>query len=139
MRLPNPLRAAAVAALLFTGTTKSLLSMTQIDSSEDAGTTMAIDRDSRINIAESPGPQHMYAVPPRARFPATCRRRIPPPHPAHRRRPRPVRELLRHLPTLRALVADADIVIPALAHPTPETTGTPPPAAGTCTLPTARS
>ncbi|MFD3960502.1 hypothetical protein [Streptomyces bacillaris] len=34
VRLPNPLRAAAIAALLFTGTDKSLLSMTQIGSLE---------------------------------------------------------------------------------------------------------
>lgn len=28
---------------------------------------MAIDRDSRINIGEAPGPRHLYAIPPRAR------------------------------------------------------------------------
>ncbi|MEU9398041.1 hypothetical protein AB0D86_49765, partial [Streptomyces sp. NPDC048324] len=48
VRLPNPLRAAAVAALLFTGTDTSLLSMTQIGSVDEDGTTVAIDRDSRI-------------------------------------------------------------------------------------------
>ncbi|WP_240677598.1 carboxymuconolactone decarboxylase family protein [Actinacidiphila soli] len=78
--LPNPLRAAAVAALLFTGTDKSLLSLTQIASVDEGGTTVAIDRDSRINIGVPPGPRHLYAVPPPA---ARCRR-IPPPHPAHR-------------------------------------------------------
>ncbi|MDX2846784.1 hypothetical protein PV377_49195, partial [Streptomyces ipomoeae] len=64
VRLPNPLRAAAVAALMFTGTDKSLLSMTQIASVDEGGTTMAIDRDSRINIGEPAGPRHMYAIPP---------------------------------------------------------------------------
>ncbi|MFB9388273.1 hypothetical protein ACFPM3_30460 [Streptomyces coeruleoprunus] len=67
LRLPNPLCAAAIAALLFAGTDKSLLSMTQIGSVDEAQTTVAIDRDSRINIGEPPGPRHMYAVPPSAR------------------------------------------------------------------------
>lgn len=66
-RLPNPSRAAAMAALLFTGTPISLLSMTQIESVHAQGAVLAIDRDSRTNIGEPPGPRHMYAVPPRAR------------------------------------------------------------------------
>ncbi|MFD9795493.1 hypothetical protein ACFWXK_31590 [Streptomyces sp. NPDC059070] len=65
--LPNPLRAAAVAALLFTGTAPALLSMTQIASIDEHVTRLAIDRDSRINVGMPPGPRHMYAIPPRAR------------------------------------------------------------------------
>ncbi|MFF1301033.1 hypothetical protein, partial [Streptomyces sp. NPDC058296] len=65
--LPNPLRAAAAAALLFTGTDQSLLSMTQIASVDEHATRLAIDRDSRIHIGMPPGPRHMYAIPPRAR------------------------------------------------------------------------
>ena len=66
-QLPNPLRAAAVAALLFTGTAQPLLSLTQLASVDDYATRLAIDRDSRINIGVPPGPRHMYAIPPRAR------------------------------------------------------------------------
>ncbi|MFF4590441.1 hypothetical protein [Streptomyces sp. NPDC001388] len=65
--LPNPLRAAAVAALLFTGTAQPLLSMTQLASIDERTTRLAIDRDSRINVGVPPGPRHMYAIPPRAR------------------------------------------------------------------------
>ncbi|MFD7498011.1 hypothetical protein ACFV8T_37665 [Streptomyces sp. NPDC059832] len=65
--LPNPLRAAAVAALLFTGTAPSLLAMTQIASVDENATRLAIDRDSRVHIGMPPGPRHMYAIPPRAR------------------------------------------------------------------------
>jgi hypothetical protein len=79
--LPNPLRAAAAAALLFTGTDQSLLAMTQIASVDEHATRLAIDRDSRIHIGMPPGPRHMYAIPPRARplFTAalTFRRRTP--------------------------------------------------------------
>ncbi|MFF1322403.1 hypothetical protein ACFVZZ_23670 [Streptomyces chartreusis] len=66
-QLPNPLRAAAIAALLFTGTAESLLSMTQLSSVNAQTTYLAIDRDSRVNVGEPPGPRHMYAIPPRAR------------------------------------------------------------------------
>ncbi|MGI5192078.1 hypothetical protein ACQEVY_00155 [Streptomyces sp. CA-288835] len=66
-QLPNPLRAAAVAALLFTGTSQSLLSMTQLASVGEHATVLAIDRDSRINVGVPPGPRHMYAIPHRAR------------------------------------------------------------------------
>ncbi|WP_405933722.1 hypothetical protein [Streptomyces sp. NBC_00827] len=66
-QLPNPLRAAAVAALLLTGTSHSLLSMTQLASVGKHTTHLAIDRDSRINIGVPPGPRHMYAIPHRAR------------------------------------------------------------------------
>lgn len=66
-QLPNPLRAAAVAALLFTGTAQSLLSMAQLASVDEHATRLAIDRDSRINVGVPPGPRHMYAVPARAR------------------------------------------------------------------------
>ncbi|WP_405605311.1 hypothetical protein OG741_37435 [Streptomyces sp. NBC_01410] len=66
-QLPNPLRAAAVAALLFTGTAQSLLSLTQLASVDEHATRLAIDRDSRINVGVPPGPRHMYAIPPRAR------------------------------------------------------------------------
>ncbi|MEW2086888.1 hypothetical protein [Streptomyces sp. NPDC005283] len=65
--LPSPLRAAAVAALLFTCTAQPLLSMTQLASIDELTTRLAIDRDSRINVGVPPGPRHMYAIPPRAR------------------------------------------------------------------------
>ncbi|MEU5052052.1 hypothetical protein [Streptomyces sp. NPDC021096] len=65
--LPNPLRAAAAAALLFTGTDQSLLFMTQITSVDEHAARLAIDRDSRIYIGMPPGPRHMYAIPARAR------------------------------------------------------------------------
>ncbi|MFD8111051.1 MULTISPECIES: carboxymuconolactone decarboxylase family protein [Streptomyces griseus group] len=117
VRLPNPLRAAAVAALMFTGTDKSLLSMTQIASVDEGGTTVAIDRDSRIHIGEPPGPRHMYAIPPRAR---------PLLHAAVEFRRRTPRTADKHglfancfgtTPRLEALIADAGLAIPALAHP----------------------
>lgn len=66
IRLPNPLRAAALAALLFTGTATALLSMTQLESVHGQGDLLAIDRDSRTTIGEPPGPRNVYAVPPRA-------------------------------------------------------------------------
>ncbi|WFB11391.1 hypothetical protein LRS74_33460 [Streptomyces sp. LX-29] len=117
VRLPNPLRAAAIAALLFTGTDTSLLSMTQVASVEKAHATVAIDRDSRINIGEPPGPRHLYAVPPRAR---------PLLHAAVEFRRRTPRTADNHglfancfgtTPRLEALIADAGLPIPALAHP----------------------
>ncbi|WP_240649064.1 hypothetical protein [Streptomyces sp. Z26] len=117
VRLPNPLRAAAIAALLFTGTEKSLLSMTQIGSVDEDGTTVAIDRDSRINIGEPPGPRHLYAVPPRAR---------PLLHAAVEFRRRTPRTADNHglfancfgtTPRFEALIADAGFPLPVLAHP----------------------
>lgn len=117
VRLPNPLRAAAVAALLFTGTATSLLSMTQIGSIDEDGTTVTIDRDSRTNIGEAPGPRHLYAVPPRAR---------PLLHAAVEFRRRTPRTADHHglfancfgtAPRFEALTADAGIPIPALLHP----------------------
>ncbi|MFB6815408.1 hypothetical protein ACFCV8_12790 [Streptomyces sp. NPDC056347] len=120
VRLPNPLRAAAVAALLFTGTAKSLLSMTQIASVDDAGTTVAIDRDSRINIGEPPGPRHMYAVPPRARLLLRAalefRRRTPRTAAAHGL----FANCFGTSPRFETLIADAGLPIPALVHPHPE-------------------
>ncbi|MEV1067013.1 hypothetical protein [Streptomyces sp. NPDC050263] len=119
VRLPNPLRAAAVAALLFTGTAKSLLSMTQIGCVDDAHATVAIDRDSRIHIGEPPGPRHMYAIPPRAR---------PLLHAAVEFRRRTPRTAAGHglfancfgtTPRFETLIADAGLAIPALAHPRP--------------------
>ncbi|MFD9149696.1 carboxymuconolactone decarboxylase family protein [Streptomyces diastaticus] len=117
VRLPNPLRAAAIAALLFTGTDTSLLSMTQIASVDKDGTTVAIDRDSRINIGEAPGPRHLYAIPPRAR---------PLLHAAVEFRRRTPRTADNHglfancfgtTPRFEALIADAGIPVPALVHP----------------------
>ncbi|WP_234363672.1 MULTISPECIES: hypothetical protein [unclassified Streptomyces] len=117
VRLPNPLRAAAVAALLFTGTDTSLLSMTQIGSVDEAGTTVAIDRDSRIHIGEPPGPRHMYAVPPRARpllqAAREFRRRTPRTADAHGL----FANCFGTTPRFEALIADAGLPIPALAHP----------------------
>ncbi|MFC8277691.1 hypothetical protein ACFUJR_35185 [Streptomyces sp. NPDC057271] len=117
VRLPNPLRAAAIAALLCTGTDKSLLSMTQIASVDEDGTNVAIDRDSRINIGEPPGPRHLYAIPPRAR---------PLLHAAVEFRRRTPRTADNHglfancfgtTPRFEALIADAGLPIPALANP----------------------
>ncbi|KAF0646870.1 MULTISPECIES: hypothetical protein [Streptomyces] len=119
VRLPNPLRAAAIAALLFTGTDKSLLSMTQIGSVDDTHTIVAIDRDSRINIGEPPGPRHLYAVPPRARpllHAAVAFRR-------HTPRTADNHGLFANCfgttPRFEALIADAGLPIPALLHPHP--------------------
>lgn len=118
VRLPNPLRAAAVASLMFTGTDKSLLSMTQIASVDEGGTTVAIDRDSRINIGEPPGPRHMYAIPPRP-APAPCCAR--PWNSAAAPRTADNHGLFANCfgttPRLEALIADAGLAIPALAHP----------------------
>ncbi|AXG82226.1 carboxymuconolactone decarboxylase family protein [Streptomyces paludis] len=117
VRLPNPLRAAAVAALLFTGTATSLLSMTQIGCVDEGGTTVAIDRDSRIHIGEPPGPRHMYAIPPRAR--PLLRAAVE----FRRRTPRTANHhglfanCFGTTPRLDALIADAGLAIPALAHP----------------------
>lgn len=117
VRLPNPLRAAAVAALLFTGTDKSLLSMTQIASVDDAHATVAIDRDSRINIGEPSGPRHLYAVPPRARpllrAAVEFRRRTPRTADNHGL----FANCFGTTPRFEALIADAGLPIPALAHP----------------------
>lgn len=119
LRLPNPLRAAAVAALLFTGTAKSLLSMTQIASVDDRSTTVAIDRDSRINIGEPPGPRHMYAVPPRARpllrAAVEFRRRTPRTAAAHGL----FANCFGTADRFKTLIADAGLPIPALVHPHP--------------------
>ncbi|MFF7638557.1 hypothetical protein ACFZB9_36220 [Kitasatospora sp. NPDC008050] len=118
-RLPNPVRAAAVAALLFTGTARSLLSMTQVGYVDDRGATLSIDRDSHINVGQAPGPRHMYAVPPRAR---------PLLRAAVEFRSRSPRTADYHglfancfgtTPRLEALVADAGLAIPALVHPHP--------------------
>ncbi|MBV6701916.1 hypothetical protein KV557_33245 [Kitasatospora aureofaciens] len=118
-RLPNPLRAAALAALLFTGTSRGLLSMTQIESVDHHNAALAIDRDSRINIGQEPGPRHMYAVPPRAR---------PLLHAAVEFRRRSPRTADHHglfancfgtTPRLESLIADAGLAIPALVHPHP--------------------
>ncbi|WOP38533.1 hypothetical protein RKE32_34505 [Streptomyces sp. Li-HN-5-13] len=117
VRLPNPLRAAAIAALLFTGTDTSLLSMTQIASVDDAHATVAIDRDSRINIGEPPGPRHLYAVPPRARpllqAAVEFRRRTPRTADNHGL----FANCFGTTPRLEALIADAALPIPALANP----------------------
>lgn len=116
VRLPNPLRAAAIAALLFTGTDTSLLSMTQIGSVDRDGTTVAIDRDSRINIGEPPGPRHLYAVPPRARpllrAAVEFRRRTPRTADNHGL----FANCFGTTPRFEALIADAGLPIPALAN-----------------------
>ncbi|MFF3396196.1 hypothetical protein ACFYW1_35440 [Streptomyces sp. NPDC002669] len=116
VRLPNPLRAAAIAALLFTGTDTSLLSMTQIASVDKDGTTAAIDRDSRINIGEPPGPRHLYAVPPRARpllrAAVEFRRRTPRTADNHGL----FANCFGTTPRFDALIADAGLPIPALAN-----------------------
>jgi hypothetical protein len=117
VRLPNPLRAAAIAALLLTGTDTSLLSMTQITSVDKDGTTVAIDRDSRINIGEAPGPRHLYAVPPRARpllrAAVALRRRTPRTADNHGL----FANCFGTTPRFEALIADAGLPVPALVHP----------------------
>ncbi|MCQ8834858.1 hypothetical protein [Streptomyces malaysiensis] len=117
VRLPNPLRAAAIAALLFTGTATSLLSMTQIGSVDEDGTTVAIDRDSRINIGEPPGPRHLYAIPPRARpllrAAVDFRRRTPRTADNHGL----FANCFGTTPRFEALVADAGLPVPSLVHP----------------------
>ncbi|WP_424644743.1 hypothetical protein [Embleya sp. AB8] len=60
--LPNPLRTAPVAALLFTGTTRSLLSTTQLASAHEHATRLTIDRNSRTDIGMPPGPPHPSAT-----------------------------------------------------------------------------
>lgn len=117
--LPHPVRAAAAAALLFTGTDQSLLSMTQIASVDEHATHLAIDRDSRIHIGMPPGTRHMYAIPPRARpllaAALTFRRRTP--------------RFTDHLGLFAGcfgtpirfdnLIRDAGLDIPAVTHPHP--------------------
>ncbi|WP_241844667.1 hypothetical protein [Kitasatospora sp. CB01950] len=118
-RLPNPLRAAALASMLFTGTSRDLLSMTQIESVDHHHATVAIDRDSRINIGQAPGPRHMYAVPPRARpllrAAVEFRRRSPRTADHHGL----FANCFGTTPRLEALVADAGLAIPTLVHPHP--------------------
>lgn len=119
VRLPNPLCAAAIAAMLFTGTTQSLLSMTQIASVDDAHAAVAIDRDSRIHIGEPPRPRHMYAIPPRARpllrAAVEFRRRTPRTADNHGL----FANCFGTTPRFEALIADAGLPIPALDHPNP--------------------
>ncbi|WP_203645064.1 hypothetical protein [Streptomyces sp. SID14478] len=115
--LPNPLRAAAAAALLFTGTAPSLLSMTQIASIDEHTTYLAIDRDSRIYIGMPPGPRHMYAVPPRARPLLTAALQF------RRRTPRTTDQLGLFAGCFGTpirfdnLIRDAGLDIPAVTHP----------------------
>ncbi|MEU3976770.1 hypothetical protein [Streptomyces bacillaris] len=116
-RLPSPLRAAAIAALLCTGTATPLLAMTQITSVGEAATHIAIDRDGRINIGAPPAPRHLYAIPPRARpllaAALEFRRRTPRTAPAHGL----FANCFGTTPRLQALIADAGLSVPALDHP----------------------
>ncbi|MGG2463741.1 hypothetical protein ACO0M4_28755 [Streptomyces sp. RGM 3693] len=113
--LPNPLRAAAIAALLFTGTAAPVLAMTQITGVD--ATHIAIDRDARINIGAPPAPRHLYAIPPRARpllaAALEFRRRTPRTAPAHGL----FANCFGTAPRLQALIADAGLPVPALDHP----------------------
>ncbi|WP_107068046.1 hypothetical protein [Streptomyces sp. CT34] len=115
--LPNPLRAAAIAALLFTGTASPLLAMTQIASIDEEATQIAIDRDARINIGAPPTPRHLYTIPPRARpllaAALEFRRRTPRTAPAHGL----FANCFGTTPRLNALIADAGLAVPALNHP----------------------
>ncbi|MEV1026937.1 hypothetical protein [Streptomyces sp. NPDC050264] len=117
--LPNPLRAAAAAALLFTGTDQSLLCMTQIASVDEHTTRLAIDRDSRIHIGMPPGPRHMYAIPPRARPLLAAALAF------RRRTPRTTDHLGLFAGCLGTpirfdnLIRDAGLDIPAVTHPHP--------------------
>ncbi|MFF9346334.1 hypothetical protein [Streptomyces sp. NPDC014734] len=116
MRLPNPLRAAAVAALLFTGTATALLAMTPIAGIDEGATQMAIDRDRRISPGAPPTARHLYAIPPRARpllaAALAFRRRTPRTAPAHGL----FANCFGTTPRLEALIADAGLAVPALNH-----------------------
>lgn len=115
--LPNPLRAAAVAALLFTGTAAPLLAMTQIASVDEEATQVAIDRDARISIGAPPTPRHLYAIPHRARpllaAALEFRRRTPRTAVAHGL----FANCFGTTPRFEALIADAGLSVPALGHP----------------------
>ncbi|MGW0827191.1 hypothetical protein [Streptomyces sp. NPDC002845] len=117
--LPNPLRAAAIAALLFTGTAAPLLAMTQIAGVGvgDQATHITIDRDARINIGVPPTPRHLYAVPHRARpllaAALEFRRRTPRTAAAHGL----FANCFGTTPRFEALIADAGLPVPALNHP----------------------
>ncbi|MFH8224738.1 hypothetical protein ACH4C2_37015 [Streptomyces sp. NPDC018057] len=115
--LPNPLRAAAIAALLCTGTATGLLAMTQIAGVDEQATRIAIDRDGRINIGAPPTARHLYAIPPRARpllaAALAFRRRTPRTAPAHGL----FANCFGTTPRLEALIADAGLPVPALNHP----------------------
>ncbi|MEU7046725.1 hypothetical protein AB0A77_37575 [Streptomyces varsoviensis] len=117
--LPNPLRAAAVAALLFTGTAQGLLSMTQIASVDEPATRLAIDRDSRIYIGMLPGPRHRYAIPARARPLLTAALAF------RRRTPRTADHFGLFAGCFGTsirfdhLIRDASLGIPAVTHPHP--------------------
>ncbi|MDC2951856.1 hypothetical protein [Streptomyces heilongjiangensis] len=116
-RLPNPLRAAAIAALLFTGTAAPLLAMTQIAGVDESATHITIDRDARINIGAPPTPRHLYAVPHRARpllaAALEFRRRTPRTAAAHGL----FANCFGTTPRFEALIADAGLSVPALDHP----------------------
>lgn len=118
-RLPNPLRAAALAALLFTGTATALLSMSQLESVHDQGAVLAVDRDSRMIIGATPRPRHMYAVPPRARplirAALDFRRRTPRTAEHHSL----FANCFGTSERFDNLIADAGLPIPALVHPHP--------------------
>jgi hypothetical protein len=115
--LPNPLRAAAIAALLFTGTATPLLAMTQIAGVDADATHLIIDRDARISPGAPPTARHLYAIPPRARpllaAALEFRRRTP--------RTAPAQGLFANCfgttPRFEALIADAGLTVPSLSHP----------------------
>lgn len=133
VRLPHPLRAAAVAALLFTGTATSLLSMTQIASVDEDGITVAIDLHRRIDLGVPPGPRRLYAVAPRARLLLRA---------ALEFRRRAARTAAGHdlfadcfgtAPRFEALIAGAGLPVPAPIHPHTDDWRTAARSSGTCT------
>ncbi|MFG2697200.1 hypothetical protein [Kitasatospora sp. NPDC048407] len=63
----NPVRAAALTALLVTGTSTAYLGHVLIAGVSPDGSHLVVNPDARTTVGEPPGPDTLYAVPPRAR------------------------------------------------------------------------
>lgn len=118
-RLPNPLRAAAAAALLFTGTGPHALMLTPVSALDPAATRLVRPLDPTVvqPTGELGGPSHVYAIPARARpimrAAAEFRRRTPKTADHHGL----FAKCFGTADRFRDLIVDAGYPLPALLHP----------------------
>jgi hypothetical protein len=119
IRLPSPARAAAAAALLFTGTSSQALARIPIGSVDAACTRIVRPLDPTVvqPTGEIGGPSHVYAIPARAR--PVIRAAVE----FRRRTPRTADGMTLFAKCFgtsdrfRDLIADAGYPVPALLHP----------------------